>query len=304
MAREQDDAWPRSVQNLAEQVARDGGQVLAAYREPVGDHWHLFCLLPAAKVAPTPYQRDLSPTHAKRLQAVVRRIGRFVDPVVVVSPEPGVYWTPNGNHRRAVAEKLKLRTLPAILIPEAEVAFEILALNTEKAHNLRDRSLEVIRMARQLAGRNPRARESSFAAEFEAPEFLTLGIVYLQEKRFAGGAYRPFLKKVETFSEQSLAVSLRKREDLASRLIEIDGEVKRIITLLGKRGFRSPYLRGFVVARINPVRFHRARKGDAAPPMTLGAALIRMAAAARKFDAGSVKFSDLALVAAVAATED
>ena len=64
---------------LAEQIERDGGHALAVYREPVGDHWQIFCLLPMAKVEPTPYQRDLSPTHVKRLLAVVKKIDRFVD---------------------------------------------------------------------------------------------------------------------------------------------------------------------------------------------------------------------------------
>ena len=95
---------PRTVREKEDQVAADGGRVLAAYREPVGGHWQLFCLLPTDKVAPTPYQRDLSPTHVKRLHEAVKKIGRFVDPIVVVSPGPGVYWTPNGHHRLKVLQ--------------------------------------------------------------------------------------------------------------------------------------------------------------------------------------------------------
>src|SRR5262245_54916813 len=127
---------PKAVAGLLEQVEQDGGHVLAVYQEPVGDHWQVFCLLPLKRVEPTPYQRDLSPTHAKRLTDVVKKIDRFVDPVVVVSPKPGVYWTPNGHHRRTALEKLKADLIPAILVPEAEVAYQILALNTEKAYNL------------------------------------------------------------------------------------------------------------------------------------------------------------------------
>src|SRR5207302_1915068 len=85
---------------LAEQIERDGGHALAIYREPVGDHWQIFCLLPMATVEPTPYQRDLSPAHVKRLLAVLKKIDRFVDPIVVTSPRAGVYWPPHGHHRR------------------------------------------------------------------------------------------------------------------------------------------------------------------------------------------------------------
>jgi len=107
-----DEEPAKAVTALAEQAERDGGSVLAIYREPVGDHWQIFCLLPLERVEPTPYQRDLSPTHVKRLLEVVKKIDRFVDPVVVMSPRPGVYWTPNGNHRRTVLTKLKAKVIP------------------------------------------------------------------------------------------------------------------------------------------------------------------------------------------------
>ena len=157
-----DKAPPKPVIALAEQVASDGGHVLAVYREPVGGHWQIFCLLPLDKVAPTPYQRDLSPTHAKRLQEVVKKIDRFVDPIVVVSPQPGVYWTPERPPPPTALEKLKAEWVPAILIPEAEVAYQILALNTEKAHNLKEKSLEVIRMYRGLAEEQPKTGEEDY----------------------------------------------------------------------------------------------------------------------------------------------
>ena len=140
--------------------------------------------------------------------------------------------------------------------------------------------------------------------EFEAPELLTLGIIYEDDGRFAGGAYSPMLKKVEAWSDRTLPASLREREGLAARLVEIDTEVKRIVETLKEKGFQSPYLRNYVVARINPVRFHRAKKGDTKPPMTLAAALTRMAASAKKFDTDSVKRGDLALVAAVSSGGD
>src|SRR5512138_2310581 len=141
----------KTARALADQIERDGGHVLAVYQEPVGDHWQVFCLLPRTKVEASPYQRDVSPTHVKRLTEAVRRVDRFVDPIVVVTPRPGVYWTPNGNHRRVALDKLKAEFVPAIVVAEADVAFLVLALNTEKAHNLKEKSLEVIRMYRGAA---------------------------------------------------------------------------------------------------------------------------------------------------------
>jgi ParB family transcriptional regulator, chromosome partitioning protein len=286
-----------AIAELATLVRNSGGAPIGAYREPLGGRALLLASLPLAAVQPTPFQRDLSPTHARRLATKIDETAAFLDPLIVVRGEDGKLWTPNGRHRLAAAKVLGLRQITALISPDESLAYRILALNTEKAHNLKDRSLEVIRMARNLAKRRGRERENSFAAEFEAAELLTLGIVYDKSPRFAGGAYSAFLKKVDRFSERTLLASLREREDYAARLSEIDARVKGIITALQARGFRSPYLRNYVVARINPVRFHKAKKGDARPPMPLGQALTRMAAAARSFNLGSVSNTDLAWVA-------
>ena len=253
--------------------------------------------LPLAAVQPTPFQRDLSPTHAKRLAEKIDETGSFLDPLIVVRGEDGRLWTPNGRHRLAAAKMLGLRQITALVSPDESLAYRILALNTEKAHNLKDKSLEVVRMARNLAKRDGRRHETEFGAQFEAAELLTLGITYDKNPRFAGGAYSSFLKKVDRFIDRPLTTSLRERAGFAARLQEIDTQVKRIIAALQTRGFKSPYLRNYVVARINPVRFHKTKKGDTKAVMPIAQALTRMAAAAKKFNLESVSGSDLAWVA-------
>jgi ParB family chromosome partitioning protein len=285
---------------LAKAVREAGGVVLGGYHEPFAGHALLLATLPRDAVEPTPFQRDLSPTHVKRLAQKIEETGSFLDPIIAVRGSEGRFWTPNGRHRLAAAKVLGQRQITALVSPDEDLAFRILALNTEKAHNLRDRSLEVIRMARALAKRDARASEQDYAAQLEAAELLTLGIVYEKEGRFAGGAYAPCLRKVDRFASKPLAKSLAERAGWAARLLEIDARVKQIVAALQQRGFRSPYLRSYVVARINPVRFHKVAKGETKPPMELPAALTRMAAAARKFDVASVRERDLALVAAVA----
>src|SRR6202167_3246523 len=278
-------------------VRSSGGALIGAYREPLGGRPLVLGSLPLHAVQPTPFQRDLSPTHAKRLASKIDETAAFLDPLIVVRGEDGRLWTPNGRHRLAAGKVLGLKQITALISPDETLAYRILALNTEKAHNLRDRSLEVIRMAGSLAKRHPASREAQYAAEFESAELLTLGTVYEKSSRFAGGAYSSFLRKVDRFSERTLAASLREREGLASRLLEIDAQAKKIIETLQSRGFKSPYLRNYVVARINPVRFHKAKKGDTKPPMPLAQALTRMAAAAKGFKLESVSNSDLAWVA-------
>jgi ParB family transcriptional regulator, chromosome partitioning protein len=285
-------------------VRSAGGALIGAYRDPLGGRPLVLASLPLNAVQPTPFQRDLSPTHAKRLALKIDETAAFLDPLIVVRGEDGRLWTPNGRHRLAAGKVLGLKQITALISPDETLAYRILALNTEKAHNLRDRSLEVIRMARNLAKRHGTSKEAQYTAEFESAELLTLGMVYEKSSRFAGGAYSSFLKKVDRFSERTLAASLREREGFASRLLEIDAGAKRVIEMLQKRGFKSPYLRNYVVARINPVRFHKAKKGDAKPPMPLAQALTRMAAAVKNFKIESVSNSDLAWVAVGAGAQE
>ncbi len=286
-----------AVAETAALLRADGGVPLGAYRDPLNGRPLVLASLPLAAVAPTPFQRDLSPAHARRLADKIEETGIFLDPLIVVRGEDGHWWTPNGRHRLAASKFLGLERITALVSPDEALAFRILALNTEKAHNLRDRSLESIRMARAIAKRDRGARESDHAAELESPDLLTLGIVYARNGRFGGGAYGSFLKKLDRFSDQPLAKSLTAREGHAARLEEIDREVKRIVAALTARGFKSPYLRYYVVARIDPVRFHKAKRGTTAPPMPLAQALTRMSANARSFNVGSVSNADLAWVA-------
>lgn len=278
---------PKAVASLVEQVDRDGGRVLAVYREPVGGHWQAFVLLPLEKVAPTPYQRDLSPTHAKRLTEVVKKIDRFVDPIVVVSPRPGVYWTPNGHHRRTALEKLKAEWVPAILIPEADVAFQILALNTEKAHNLKEKSLEVVRMYRGLAEEQPRTGEEDWAFQFEAPHFVTLGLLYEENRRFAGGAFAPILKRVDRFLKGKLPDTLEERGERAAKVKAADEALGKAVAALKKRGINHPYVKNYVLARTSPLT--RARKTLPSFDQTFS----KLVASIEGFDVSKVRYEDV-----------
>ena len=286
---------PQQAATLAEQIDRDGGHVLALYREPVGDHWQIFCLLPMAKVEPTPYQRDVSPTHVKRLVGVIKKIDRFVDPIVVMSPRPGVYWTPNGNHRRVAMEKLGAKAIPAIVVPEHEVAFQILALNTEKAHNLKEKSLEVIRMYRGLVEEEPSRSEDAYAFQFEAPHFITLGLLYETNKRFAGGAFAPILRRVDKFLKSPFPKALPEREERAAMVRRADEVLGDVVAKLKKRGISHPYVKNFVLARTTPLT--RQRKTLPSFEQTFK----KLTANLEGFDVAKVRYEDVQRSALMAA---
>jgi ParB family chromosome partitioning protein len=285
----------KETRALAERVERDGGHVLAAYQDPVGDHWHLFCLLPLELVMPTPYQRDLSPTHMKRLQEVIRKLDRFVDPIVATSPKPGLYWTPNGRHRLAALEKLKAKRIPAIVIPDEAVAFQILALNTEKAHNLKEKSLEVIRMYRALVEETPRAAEDDYAFQFESAHFITLGLIYEENRRFAGGAFAPILRRVDRFLKATLPKAFEERVDRAGQVRRADEILGDVVARLRKRGIRHPYVKNFVLARATPLT--RARKTLPSFDVTFR----KLAENLEQFDVTRIRYEDVARSAIMSA---
>ena len=274
------------IARLTAQVHSDGGAVLGTYREPIGGTSVLLAALPIDRVEPTPFQRDPSLPHVKRLMNVIETLGRFLDPIIAIR-ERDAYWTPNGNHRLQALRKIGARTVVALLLPDPDVAFKILALNTEKAHNLKEKSLETIRMERALAERSGNRLEREFAFEFDQPAFLTLGAAYDKRPRLSGGAYQSVLRRIEDFLDERLTKALAERERRATKLLAIDDEVGRIVQKLKGRGFTSPYLRPFVVARINPIRFSTSTEFD------VDDVLDRMQRSATKFNVDKIKQEDI-----------
>ena len=286
-------AMPGDVGDLQAAIEEDGGKVLASYREPFGGHWLVMAALPIEKVEPTPYQRNLSDSHARKLESVIAKLGRFLDPVIIVRKESKDsetrYWTPNGNHRLSAMRTLGAKSIVGIVVPEASAAYQILALNTEKAHNLRERALEVIKMYQELATLDD-ATEETYALEFEEAALITLGLCYLERPRFSGGAYHPILRRADEFLKKPLQTALGIRQERAKTVMELDDLVVKKVEALKAKGLTSPYLKSFVVARINPIRF---RPKEAAP-LSFDEILDRMTKAAAKLNVDKVKVEDLA----------
>lgn len=288
---------PADVAALADAVAADGGAVLASYREPLGGHALLLCALPIDLVAPTPFQRDVSDAHVRRLTQAMDKTKRFLDPVIAVREERAaadgderkLYWIPNGYHRLTALQELGAKSIIALVVPETPVAYQILALNIEKAPNLRERALSVARMYRDLVamGRGGE-KESTLTLEFEEPALPTLGLAYEKRPRLSGGAYHPLLRKSDTWIARPLTAALEEREQRADALLALDDAVGDIVAQLKQRGFQSPYLRPFVIARINPLRFI---KGDAPPVDEL---LATMTKRARGMKVDRIKAEDVA----------
>jgi len=144
-------------------------------------------------------------------------------------------------------------------------------------------------MYKELA-RLDSATEETYALEFEEPALITLGLCYEERPRFSGGAYNPVLKRVDQFLKGHLRTVLETRQKRAKTVLALDDLVMQKVDALKARGLTSPYLKSFVVARINPIRF---RPKEAEPP-GFDETLDRMTKAAEKLNIEKIKLDDLA----------
>ncbi len=276
------------VAEAAEEVRKANGCVVGSYKEPLGGRPLLLAILPIDAVEPTPFQRDLSDAHHKRLADVINKTGRFLDPIIAVLAPKGGFWTPNGRHRLEAMRRLGARSISALVVADPEVAWQILALNTEKAHNLKERSLEVIRIHRGLVDEDATRPESRFAFYLDEAALITLGVCYERAKRFGGGAYHPILRRLETFADEPLSTAIKHHEKRASMVLDLEDRVAAVVKKLKERGLVSPYLRSFVVARINPLRWIQGE------PPPLEDVLKTMRERANKFNVDRIRPQDLA----------
>ena len=277
-----------AAREVIERIEAEGGRVLGAYYDPLGKSPLVLAILPIAGVEPTPFQRDVSDMHHKRLADVIDKTGLFLDPIIAITAPKQGFWTPNGGHRLAAMRRLGAKSITALVVPRREVAWQILALNTEKAHNLREKSLEVIRIYRGLLEEDSSRVEKGFSFYLEEASLVTLGICYERNAKFAGGAYNPVVKRLEVFSEEPISKAIKVHQKHADMLMDLDEKVAAAIAKLKARGFVSPYLRAFVVARINPLRWIQGE------PPPLEEVLKTMRDRAARFNTDKVKQEDLA----------
>jgi ParB family transcriptional regulator, chromosome partitioning protein len=277
-----------ALAEVTEAIEKAGGCVVGSYKEPLGGHPVFISILPIDAVEPTPFQRDLSDVHHKRLADVINKTGRFLDPIIAVLAPRSGFWTPNGRHRLEAMRRLGAKSITALVVADREVAWQILALNTEKAHNLKERALEVIRIYRGLVDEDSSRSESQFAFYLDEAVLVTLGICYERVPRFGGGVYHPILRRLEIFTDEPLRSAIKDHEKRAALVLDLEEKVAAVVKKLKESGLVSPYLRSFVVARINPLRWI---KGE---PPSVEEVLKTMRERAGKFNVEKIRPQDLA----------
>ena len=239
----------QSADALAALIDKDGGKALARYRDPLFGRPVVFAVLPLALVERTVFQRDVSEAHVDKLVDAMKRTGAYLDPVICVrAANDAKYRSPNGGHRLAALSRMGAQSVTALVIPDEKLAFKILALNTEKAHVLKEKALEAIRMLRALAPFG--GHEDAWTGELEEPSLLTLGAAYEQRPRFSGSAYSPLTKRIDSWLSLPVAPALEERLRRGAKLLAFDDVITPLADELKARGFDSPGLRQVVLSRI------------------------------------------------------
>src|SRR5689334_21506372 len=112
---------PTDADAVRQRIEQTGGIVTGAFSDPLGKNPLLIAILPIDAVEPTPFQRDLSQVHHRRLADVLHRTGIFLDPIIAVTAPQEGFWTPNGRHRLEAMRRLGARSVTALVVPKREV---------------------------------------------------------------------------------------------------------------------------------------------------------------------------------------
>ena len=195
-----EEAPPQDFAALEARITGAGGELIGHYRDPLGGQWLALAALPVAcRRADALPARPLRRARRSASTDVIERVGvlpRSGDRGRVAGRAASApFWTPNGNHRLTALRKLGARTVTALVSADPAIAYRILALNTEKAHNTKEKSLEAVRMARGLAEvdaeaprERVRARARGRLAGDARPRLR--GAAALRRRRLRAGAAR------------------------------------------------------------------------------------------------------------------
>jgi ParB family chromosome partitioning protein len=113
-------------------------------------------------------------------------------------------------------------------------------------------------MYRGAEAEQPSSTEEDWAFQFESAHLITLGLLYEQNKRFAGGAFAPILRRVDKFLKTSLRRGLEEREERAALVRAADETLAAVVAKVKKRGINHPYVKNYLLARTTPLT--KARK--------------------------------------------
>ena len=93
---------------------------------------------------------------------------------------------------------------------------------------------------------------------------------------------------MDTFLDEPIAKAIKERDRRGRKILKLDDAVSAAVEKLKAKGLTSPYLKPFVVSRVNYTRFSKATSFD------FDEALDKIIASAAKFNVDRVKQEDVA----------
>lgn len=96
------------------------------------------------------------------------------------------------------------------------------------------------------------------------------------------------MKRLEGFFDEPIQDALKVREKRADLLLAWDDDVVKVVDALKAKGLQSPYLKNYVVARVNFLRFKKDGEFD------FEDTIAKLHAATKKIDAAKVEKDDIA----------
>ena len=232
--------WPTCIEPSSKMAARSF-RCIASLTEVTGS-----CLaaLPIELVEPTPYQRNLSDTHVRKLEAVIGKIAP------VSRSDHFAYASPRKIRRRSIGHRTAIigsppcahwerRALWRSSCPKPQPPTTFSLSIPRKPIISGKRHSRLFACTRNSCNSRKRTEET-YALEFEEPALITLGLCYEERPRFSGGAYHPVLKRVEEFLKKPMRTAFESRQERARKLLGLDDAiVKQVECAQGERADQS-----------------------------------------------------------------
>ncbi len=229
------------------------------FNDPLKSKELEFQIVPIDRLKVISHQRKPSNYHVNHLILSMERLGFIVPPVVVKNPQKDdEFLILDGQHRFLAAQKLGLKELPVIIVPQ-EYMNLMMNFNIEKELNIREKAYVALQLYREILDEKPDILEADplLSDSIEKAYYVTLGLSYEKADKLAGSAFENILKKCDFFLDVPLTNAISVREKRAERILRINEGLREIAARLKEIGKWHPYVYNQILSWANPYKRKR-----------------------------------------------